>query len=120
MRQSIQVHRGRRQGFLPTGKESVKLTLKAQIERLKFYSSNSSSTHSNHFGLIRDVTFLGEMASFIKSVDTGFIVALLLLMLNFIGKSAPRQNSCLSATRQVNTDILPRERLFQCFLVIDE
>lgn len=57
MRQSIKVYRDKRQGFLTTGKESVKPALKAQIRRLKFYSSNSSSTHSNHFGLIRDVTF---------------------------------------------------------------
>ena len=56
MRQSIQVYRGKRQGFLTTGKESVKPTLKAQIRRLKFYSSNSSSTSSDHLGLIRDVT----------------------------------------------------------------
>lgn len=57
MRQSIQVSRGKREGFLTTVKESIKTTLKAQIRRLKFYSSNSTSTGSDHFDLIRDVTF---------------------------------------------------------------
>lgn len=49
MKQSIQVCRGKRQQFLTTGKESVKPLLKTQIGRLKFYSSNSSSTSSNNF-----------------------------------------------------------------------
>lgn len=57
MRQSIQVCRGKKQRFLTTSEESIKPTLKAQIRRLKFYSSNSSSTSSDHFGLIRDVVF---------------------------------------------------------------
>lgn len=47
------------------------------------------------------------MIPFIKSVDTGLIVALHLLMLNFIGRSALKETSCLSAKRQINTDILP-------------
>lgn len=55
------------------------------------------------------------MVSFIKSVDTGLIVVLHLLVLNFIGKSALRQNSRLSAERQVDTDILPRQRFSSAF-----
>lgn len=57
MRQFIQVHRGKSQEFLTTGEESIKPTLKAYVRRLKFYSSNSSSTSSKHFGLIKDVKF---------------------------------------------------------------
>lgn len=57
MRQFIQVHRGKSQEFLTTGEESIKPTLKAHVRRLKFYSSNSSSTSSKHFGLIKDVKF---------------------------------------------------------------
>jgi len=55
------------------------------------------------------------MASSSKSVDIGFMVALPLLKFNLVGKITLRQNSCLSAKRQVNTDILSRERLLQCF-----
>lgn len=56
-RQSVQVCRGKRQGFLTTGKKSGKPTLKAQVRQLKFCNSNSSGTSSHHFGLIRDVMF---------------------------------------------------------------
>lgn len=57
MSQFIQVHRGKSQEFLTTGEESIKPTLKAHVRRLKFYSSNSSSNSSKHFGLIKDVKF---------------------------------------------------------------
>lgn len=59
------------------------------------------------------------MAYFIKHIGTGFIVTLLLLMLDFIGKCTPRQKSYLSAKRQVNTDILSRKKLLWCFQVTD-